>query len=116
MDKCVNCNGQGLVSTGANPINLGEGRTITCTACNGTGQAQTGNVSNGDNADPKVPGDTAPQDTGEGSGEQSSEGAEKPLGVPQIGDPCEMDDKTMGVLDKDADGKWVCVPKPVAQE
>jgi RecJ-like exonuclease len=113
---CVKCNGQGLISTGAHPLELGEGNTITCDACDGTGKVVSSDVSNVDNASPKVPGDEVPQDTGAGSDGQSSDVPEKPLGVPQIGDPCEMEDRTLGVLDKDADGKWICVPKPVAQE
>lgn len=35
---CSNCNGKGLVSTGAVPTNLEVGNKITCPECGGTGQ------------------------------------------------------------------------------
>lgn len=38
MSQCTKCNGQGLISTGANPLDLETGAKITCPDCNGSGQ------------------------------------------------------------------------------
>lgn len=108
---CVDCNGKGLVSTGADKLDLGTGKTITCATCDGTGKVESANVSNVDNSDgPKAQGETA-EGTGEGSGAPS----ETDVKVPQIGDPCELEDGSIGVLDKDEAGAWVCKPKPSAE-
>jgi hypothetical protein len=106
MVTCKDCNGVGLVSTGAEPLNLNHGNKVVCKACRGTGKVAEGSSSAAsvDSESPKEEGATA-QDTGATSGEPS------PV-APKIGDPCEMDDGSAGVLGKTEKGNWVCVPTP----
>lgn len=110
--KCEDCNGLGLVSTGANPLDLNHGNKVVCKSCTGSGKVASdyvfGNPSStptGDTADaPKAEGSPENQATGETSGEPSAIG-------PKLGDPCRMDDDSAGVLAKTEKGNWVCVPK-----
>lgn len=105
MNKCENCDGKGLVSTGANKLDLGTGRSETCSVCAGTGKTNTDAVSSGtqtgDNLDPKE----------EGSSSQSGDGSEhgEPSGIsPKDGDKCRTDDDRAGTLHREGD-RWVCV-------
>ncbi len=122
MVKCVDCNGVGLVSTGADKLNLNHGAMIVCKVCTGTGKVivckvctGTGKVPETANQSSAGPVDsTAPN--AEGSPEEAtgeSSGLPSPV-VPKIGDPCEMQDGSAGVLGKTDIGNWVCVPKPPA--
>ena len=98
MAKCEKCNGQGLVSTGADPLDLSVGSKQTCAACAGTGRVEDA-VEQEAAESPKA---------GEPSGDGSSEGAEGIL--PKEGDPCVMaDGETPGVLRDDGEGRLVCV-------
>lgn len=103
---CTKCVGLGLISTGSKPHDLSTGLKITCPDCHGTGSiVESMDEAVDKSGDPKVQGPDQPEATGGNSGEPS------PVG-PNIGDSCEMDDGSVGVLGKDDKGDWVCVPKP----
>lgn len=111
---CIRCNGNGLLSTGANPQDLSVGRKETCPDCAGRGQiftveeVKTETASSQSGEDPKVEG--APEQANENpSGGASSESSEI---VPREGDSCRMDDDSNGVLAKSEEGAWICIPKP----
>ena len=135
MTICTNCNGQGLVSTSENQLDLEHGRKETCTACGGTGQvaelvaepAQTEET--GGIASSEVSADTAPQDTendlpkedgqpsqevtGEESGEQSETIKIDGLEGPKVGDKCVDDAGNEGTLETNEAGEWYCkIPAP----
>jgi hypothetical protein len=111
MESCTNCVGRGLVSTGAVPQDLEVGLKVTCTVCNGTGQQPTVGAGSAHADDlqagtapesPKAQEPSPEEGTGEGSG--------VPLGiVPQVGDVCETDAGSPGVLQAVEGGGWVCV-------
>ena len=107
MIPCKECNGQGLVSTGANKLDLSVGNKVTCAACGGTGKVADPNAEQAESPKAQDPSQIAP-----GGGEPSDSGSGSevvPTVQPKEGDPCVDGDGVSGYLGKDGDGKWVCV-------
>ena len=96
MSTCNACAGVGLVSTGANPLNLNEGSKVTCSTCQGTGS-----VADSVEEAPKVEAPAPVEATG-------ADSVEPLLVEPKVGDPCLTDLEQAGTLDKDENGNWVC--------
>lgn len=108
IETCKNCNGVGLVSTGGDRLNLNHGDKVVCKECAGSGKVSTVDNST-ENESPKAEGAAPTSDTGEDSGTQSESSGDV---APAVGDACLMDDDAPGVLSKDDQGNWMCVPKP----
>ena len=112
---CSNCNGQGLVSTGADKLDLKRGNKVVCEACAGRGKvpdpAQDG-VGEKADAEAKPEGDPKAQDQSQSApgGDGSSDGSEGAELGPQIGSKCVLEDGTPGTLGKNEAGDWVCNP------
>lgn len=117
---CTNCNGQGLISTGDNKLDLKRGNTIVCPECTGTGKIEdtapgAGTETGGDVGTGTGVGDPKAQDSslnapgGSGSSDSDNGGGAE-LG-PQIGSRCLTDTNQPGHLDKNEAGDWVCIPE-----
>lgn len=106
MSTCVNCNGVGLVSTGANKIDLNHGQKVVCTACNGTGSEVVSSAEiSTESESPKAESSSEEAATGESSGEPSGI-------VPSVGGRCRTENDRPGTLQHDGE-KWVCVADDV---
>lgn len=113
----MNCNGQGLISTGDNKLDLKRGNTVVCPVCSGKGKVDQNQIGGGVMPDGEMGGtgdvpkaDDSNQSAPGGSESSDSVGGE-PAG-PQIGSKCETGDGQPGTLGKNDAGDWVCNPDP----
>lgn len=108
QELCKNCNGQGLISTGDNKLDLKRGLTVVCPDCKGSGKVEDGFV--GEKAEsPKAEESSQSAPGGSDSSVSGSEGQPNKV-VPQVGDRCLTADDKPGTLAKDEAGNWVCNP------
>ena len=111
---CTNCNGQGLVSTGSNPLDLKRGNTVVCTVCTGKGKVEEKTDAEQAAAVPvPVPPKTQDpsQDAPGGSGSSDEAAGAGAIG-PEVGSRCLTTDGKPGTLGKNESGDWVCTPDP----
>lgn len=105
---CENCNGQGLVSTGTDKLNLRVGSKVICRVCNGSGKVDLDVVTEKAPV-PESPKAQDPSQSGP-SGEGSSDSDSEATFVPKVGDRCLTAEDKPGTLGKNEAGDWVCNP------